>query len=70
VIQGVHLGDDEDAFALARCSDECDWTGDAVFKLVDLDKSIDVDYQSSVCARTVTPNYHSYYDRNPSPPEA
>jgi hypothetical protein len=33
----IHLGDSTDAFAFARCSDECGWTGDAVFKLVDLD---------------------------------
>jgi len=39
-LQDVHLGANGDAFALARCSsDACNWTGDAIFALVDLDGS-------------------------------
>ncbi len=68
-IQSIHLGDGRDAFALARCSDDCGWDGDAAFKLVDLDKRIDDDYQSSVCAGTSTPEYHAYCDRNLSSTE-
>lgn len=62
-IQGVHLGDGEDAFAVARCS-TCDWTGDAVFKLIDLDESVGADYESSVLGGKIRPEYHCYSDRD------
>lgn len=62
-IQGVHLGESEEAFAVARCTDECGWTGDAVFKLIDLDESVQADYESSILTGKKTPTYHTYHDR-------
>lgn len=63
-IQGAHLRDDGDAFAVARCTDECGWTGNAMFKLIDLDESVQADYESSVLGGTKTPTYHHYRDRD------
>lgn len=63
-IQDIHLGDGEDAFAVARCTDTCGWAGDAVFKLIDLDNGVDGNYESSVHTRNKTPKYYPYCDRN------
>ncbi|WP_135823810.1 hypothetical protein [Halorussus ruber] len=38
-LDGIHLGEGADAHAVARCSADCGWTGDGVFKLVDLDRN-------------------------------
>jgi hypothetical protein len=66
-IRGIHLGDDTEAFAVARCSTACSWTGDAVFALIDLDESVAADYESSVFAGKIRPEYHCYSDRDLQP---
>ena len=63
-IRGLHLGDDTEAFAVARCSSACGWTGDTVFKLIDLDESVAANYESSVLAGKIHPEYHCYSDRD------
>jgi hypothetical protein len=63
-LDGIHLGEGADAYAVARCSANCGWTGDAVFKLVDLDRSVGDHDESEVLAGEITPNYHRYTDRD------
>lgn len=62
-LQGIHLGDGTDAFAVARCAAACGWTGDGVFKLIDLDRSVGEGYESAVLAGRVTPDYQPYRNR-------
>jgi len=63
-LNGIHLGEDADAYAVARCSADCGWAGDGVFKLVDLDRSVGGHYESEVLAGEITPDHHRYTDRD------
>lgn len=62
-LQDIHLGDGPDAFAVARCAAACGWTGDGVFKLIDLDRNVGEGYESAVLAGRVTPDYQPYRNR-------
>jgi len=61
---GIHLGEGANAYAVARCSADCGWTGDAVFKLVDLDRSVGDHYESEVLAGGIRPERQRYTDRD------
>lgn len=63
-LSGIHLGESVAAYAVAHCSANCSWTGDAVFKLVDLDRSTNDHYESAVLTGESTPTYHRYADRD------
>ena len=63
-LDGIHLGESADAYAVAGCSADCGWTGDGVFKLIDLGRSVGDRYGSEVLARGITPDYHRYTDRD------
>ena len=63
-LNGIHLGENADAYAVARCSADCGWTGDGVFKLVDLDRNVGDHYESEVLAGGIRPEYHRYTDRD------
>lgn len=59
----IHLGEDRDAYAVARCAATCGWTGDGVFTLTDLDRHVGESYESEVLSGDVTPDYQSYRQR-------
>lgn len=63
-LNDIHLGEDADVYAVARCSADCGWTGDAVFKLVDLDRSVGHHYESEVLAGGVRSERQWYTDRD------
>lgn len=63
-LDGIHLGEGADAYAVARCSANCGWTGDGVFKLIDLDRSVGDHSETEVLAGEIKPEYHRYTDRD------
>jgi len=63
-LDGIHLGEGADAHAVARCTGDCGWTGDGVFKLVDLDRNVGDYYESEVLAGEIKLEYHRYADRD------
>ncbi|WP_148416383.1 hypothetical protein [Haloferax sp. KTX1] len=57
----VHLNNENGAYASAMCSDEdCEWSGDAVYRIVDLEGSESNAVESSVLTGDITPNYSPY----------
>lgn len=57
----VHLNNGNGAYASARCSsDHCEWSGDAVYRIVDLEGSENNAVESSVLTGDITPNYAPY----------
>lgn len=57
----VHLNTENGAYASARCSNEdCEWSGDAVYRIVDLEGSESNAVESSVLTGDITPNYAPY----------
>ncbi|WP_435182153.1 hypothetical protein [Halorussus sp. AFM4] len=63
-LNGIHLGEGAGAYAVARCSADCGWTGDGVFKLVDLDRSVGDNYESEVLTGGIRPERQRYTDRD------
>ena len=63
-LDGIHLGEGADAYAVARCTGDCGWTGDGVFKLVDLDRNVGDHYESEVLAGGIRPERQRYTDRD------
>jgi len=63
-LNGIHLGEGADAHAVARCIGDCGWTGDGLFKLIDLDRNVGGHYESELLAGEITPGYHRYTDRD------
>lgn len=60
-LQSVHLDTENGALASAVCSsEECDWSGDAVYRIVDLEGSESDAFESSVLTGDITPNYLPY----------
>ncbi|GAB7010812.1 hypothetical protein [Halorubrum trueperi] len=57
----VHLDEENGAYAHASCSSEdCDWSGDAVYRIVDLEGSETDAIESSVLTGDIAPTYSSY----------
>ena len=57
----VHLDDENSAYASAMCPDEdCEWSGDAVYRIVDLEGSETDTFESSVLTDDITPSYYPY----------
>ena len=57
----VHLNTENGAYASATCSsDHCEWSGDAVYRIVDLEGSKSDAVESSVLTGDITPNYVPY----------
>ncbi|UPV77234.1 hypothetical protein M0R89_22965 (plasmid) [Halorussus limi] len=63
-LNGIHLREGANAYAVARCSADCGWTGDGVYKLVDLDRSVGDHYESEVLAGEIRPERQRYTDRD------
>ena len=60
-LQSVHLDTENGALASAVCSsEECDWSGDAVYRIVDLEGSESDAFESSVLTGDIAPNYLPY----------
>ena len=60
-LQSVHLDTENGALASAVCSsDECDWSGDAVYRIIDLEGSESDAFESSVLTGDIAPDYLSY----------
>jgi hypothetical protein len=60
-LQSVHPDTENGALASAVCSsDECDWSGDAVYRIIDLEGSESDAFESSVLTGDITPSYHPY----------
>lgn len=63
-LQSIYLGEGGDAYSLAICSADCGWSGDAMFKVIDLDRGVgEEDYESTVLTGETTPIYRPYTDR-------
>ncbi|MFC4452019.1 MULTISPECIES: hypothetical protein [Halobacteriales] len=57
----VHLDNENGAYASAMCSSvHCEWSGDAVYRIVDLEGSESDAVESSVLTGDITPNYSPY----------
>ncbi|WP_408960759.1 hypothetical protein [Natrinema sp. 74] len=57
----VYLNTGNGAYASARCSsDHCEWSGDAIYRIVDLEDSESNVVESSVLTDDITPNYAPY----------
>lgn len=57
----IHLNTENGAYASARCSsDHCEWSGDAVYRIVDLEGSETDAFESNVLTGDITPNYAPY----------
>lgn len=57
----VHLDDENGAYASAMCPDEdCEWSGDAVYRIIDLEGSETDAFESSVLTGDITPEYYPY----------
>ncbi|WP_276302704.1 hypothetical protein [Halorussus lipolyticus] len=63
-LDGIHLGEGADAHAVARCIGDCGWTGDGLFKLIDLDRNVGDHSESEVLAGGVRPEHQRYTDRD------
>lgn len=60
-LQNVHLYTENGALASAVCSsDQCDWSGDAVYRIIDLEGSESDGFESSVLTGDIAPDYHPY----------
>jgi len=60
-LQSVHLDTENGALASAVCSsDQCDWSGDAVYRIIDLEGSESDGFESSVLTGDIAPDYHPY----------
>lgn len=60
-VHGIHMDDENGAFAVAVCNGtNCDWSGDAVYRIIDLEGSEGDAYESAVGAGDVIPSYHQY----------
>jgi hypothetical protein len=57
----VHLDTENGAYASATCSsDHCDWSGDAIYRIVDLEGSETDAVESNVLTGDITPSYDPY----------
>ena len=57
----VHLDTENGAYASAMCSsDHCEWSGDAVYRIIDLEGSESNAVESSVLTGDITPSYSPY----------
>jgi hypothetical protein len=57
----VHLDNENGAYARAKCPDEnCEWSGDAVYRIIDLEGSESDAVESSVLTGDITPSYDPY----------
>lgn len=64
--QSIHMDDGNGAFVSVVCpSDECRWSGDAVYRIVDLQGSETDAFESSVLAGHARPRYHPYEGSGP-----
>ncbi|WP_255194713.1 hypothetical protein [Natronobeatus ordinarius] len=60
-LQSVHIDTENGALASAVCSsDQCDWNGDAVYQIIDLEGSESDAFESSVLTGDIAPSYHPY----------
>jgi hypothetical protein len=60
-LQSVHLDTENGALASAVCSsDQCDWSGDAVYRIIDLEGSENDAFESSILTGDIAPNYLPY----------
>lgn len=60
-VQSVHLDTENGALASAVCSsDQCDWSSDAVYRIIDLEGSESDAFESNVLTGDITPSYHPY----------
>ena len=60
-LQSVHLDTENGALASAVCSsEECDWSSDAVYRIIDLEGSESDAFESSVLTGDIAPSYHPY----------
>lgn len=60
-LQSVHLDTENGALTSAVCSsDQCDWSGDAVYRIIDLEGSESDAFESSVLTGDITPSYLPY----------
>jgi len=60
-LQSVHLIQRTGPWLRAECSsDECDWSGDAVYRIIDLEGSESDAFESSVLTGDIAPSYHPY----------
>ena len=60
-LQSVHLDTENGALASAVCSsDLCNWSGDAVYRIIDLEGSESDAFESSVLTGDIAPDYLPY----------
>lgn len=61
-LQSIHLDTENGAFASAVCSSgQCGWSGDAVYRIIDLEGSESDAFESSVLTGDIMPNYRPYW---------
>ncbi|MFP8958855.1 hypothetical protein ACLI4Y_19300 (plasmid) [Natrialbaceae archaeon A-CW3] len=60
-LQSVHLDTENGALASAVCSsDQCNWSGDAVYRIIDLEGGESDAFESSVLTGDIAPSYPPY----------
>ncbi|ELY35506.1 hypothetical protein [Natronorubrum tibetense] len=60
-LQSVHLDTGNGALASAVCSsEECNWSGDAVYRIIDLEGGESDAFESSVLTGDIAPSYPPY----------
>ncbi|RQG95632.1 hypothetical protein EA472_21500 [Natrarchaeobius oligotrophus] len=60
-LQNVHIDTENGALASAVCtSDQCDWSSDAVYRIIDFESSESDAFESSVLTGDIEPSYHPY----------
>lgn len=60
-LQSVHLDTENGALASAVwSSDQCGWSGDAVYRIIDLEGNESDAFESSVLTGDIAPNYLPY----------
>ena len=56
-LESIHLGTGGGAFAIAFCTADCGWSGDAKFRVIDLDRKVgETDFESVVAGQAIVNN--------------
>lgn len=57
----IHMDEGNGAYASTTCpAGECSWSGDAVYRIIDLEEAAGEDWRSAVHLGKIEPEYYSY----------
>lgn len=57
----IHMDDGNGAYASVTCPDDgCTWSGDAVYRIIDLEESVGEGWTSAISSGLIVPEYCSY----------